>query len=60
MLNLSSERKSLLVVIRRRLHELQLLMSARGLSDPSLDLVAEHRDLVRERNRVLALNGGAR
>jgi len=44
-----------LVTIRRRMHELQLLMAARGTADPCLELVAEHRDLVRERN---AINGG--
>lgn len=33
--------------------ELRWAMDRRPKSDPCLDLVAEHRDLVRERNKIL-------
>jgi hypothetical protein len=49
--------KDRLEAIRQRIHELQLLMAARGPADPSIDLVTEHRDLVRERNALQATKG---
>jgi hypothetical protein len=46
--------------IEQRLRELHVLMAARGPADPCLDLLTEHRELVRQRNAIVAaLNGGA-
>lgn len=38
--------------ISKRISEIQSTMALRGTSDPCIELVAEHRDLVRERNAI--------
>jgi hypothetical protein len=46
-----------LAAIRRRIVALQMEMSARGTSDPCIELVREHGALVRERNTILSTKG---